>query len=124
MLHEPRSRHWRRVWRNRRRTEIAREGYDVTLFDRCSRLGGRAQIFERDGFKYDAGPTVISPFLFEELFALFGKDIRNYVNIVALDVGTIRFADGDIFDYGGTVEDTRREIRRISRATKQDTCRF
>lgn len=92
------------------------KGYDVTLFDRCSRLGGRAQIFERDGFKYDAGPTVITaPFLFEELFALFGKDIRNYVNIVALDIWyRFRFADGDIFDYGGTVEDTRREIRRIS----------
>ena len=36
------------------------KGYNVTLFDRCSRLGGRAQVFERDGFRYDAGPTVIA----------------------------------------------------------------
>ena len=44
------------------------KGYDVTIVDRCERLGGRAQVFERDGFKFDAGPTVVTaPFLFEEL---------------------------------------------------------
>ncbi|MEL7389454.1 MAG: phytoene desaturase family protein [Pseudomonadota bacterium] len=92
------------------------KGYDVTLFDRCSRLGGRAQVFERDGFRYDAGPTVITaPFLFEELFDLFGKNIRDYVEIVPLDVWyRFRYPDGDVFDYGGTVEDTLREINRIS----------
>ena len=92
------------------------KGYNVTVFDRCSRLGGRAQIFERDGFRYDAGPTVITaPFLFAELFDLFGKDIRDYVDIVLLDTWyRFRYPDGDIFNYGGTVEDTLREIRRIS----------
>ena len=92
------------------------KAYDVTIFDRCRRLGGRAQVFERDGFRYDAGPTVITaPFLFEELFSLFGKDIRDYVDIVPLDVWyRFRFTDGSTFDYGGSVEDTLREIRRIS----------
>ena len=36
------------------------EGYEVELLDRCPRLGGRAQVFERDGFRFDAGPTVIT----------------------------------------------------------------
>ena len=92
------------------------KAYDVTIFDRCRRLGGRAQVFERDGFRYDAGPTVITaPFLFEELFSLFGKDIRDYVDIVPLDVWyRFRFADGSTFDYGGSVENILREIRRIS----------
>ena len=48
------------------------KGYEVTLIDRCPQLGGRAQAFERNGFRHDAGPTVITAsFLFEELFALF-----------------------------------------------------
>ena len=47
-------------------------GYEVTILDRASRLGGRAQVFEREGFRHDAGPTVITaPFLFDELFSLF-----------------------------------------------------
>ncbi|SFD13595.1 NAD(P)-binding protein [Devosia psychrophila] len=35
-------------------------GYHVTIIDRCARLGGRAQVFERDEFRHDAGPTVIT----------------------------------------------------------------
>ncbi len=46
------------------------KGYRVTLIDRAPMLGGRAQVFEKDGFRHDAGPTVITaPFLFDELFA-------------------------------------------------------
>ena len=92
------------------------KAYEVTIFDRCSRLGGRAQVFERDGFRYDAGPTVITaPFLFEELFDLFGKDIRDYVDIVPLDVWyRFHYADGSTFDYGGSVDDILRQIRQIS----------
>ena len=49
-------------------------GYDVTLVDRLSSIGGRAQVFNRGGFKHDAGPTVITaPFLFDELFELFDE---------------------------------------------------
>ncbi|MEO1642498.1 MAG: phytoene desaturase family protein [Pseudomonadota bacterium] len=97
------------------------KGYDVKVFDRCSRLGGRAQVFERDGFRYDAGPTVITaPFLFSELFTLFGKDITDYVDIVPLDIWyRFRYPDGDQFDYGGTVEDTLAEIERISPRDKK-----
>ncbi|MFW5881964.1 MAG: FAD-dependent oxidoreductase, partial [Roseicyclus sp.] len=41
------------------------KGHAVTLHDRCDRLGGRAAGFERDGFRHDAGPTVLcAPQLF------------------------------------------------------------
>ena len=61
------------------------KGYEVSLIDRCAGLGGRAQVFERDGFKHDAGPTVITaPFLFEELFALFGEKFEDHVKLVPL----------------------------------------
>jgi phytoene desaturase len=92
------------------------KGYDVELIDRCSRLGGRAQVFERDGYRHDAGPTVITaPFLIDELFALLGACTRDYVTLVPLPLWyRFRFPDGDHFDYGGTVEDTLAEIAKIS----------
>ncbi len=97
------------------------KGYDVTIIDRCERLGGRAQVFERNGYRHDAGPTVLTaPFLFAELFQLFGKQIENYVDIRALDLWyRFRFSDGSTFDYGGTVEDTLREIDKIEPADKE-----
>jgi len=91
------------------------KGYRVTLLDRCSQLGGRAQVFERGGFRHDAGPTVITaPFLFEELFTLFGEKFSDHVNLVPLTPWyRFHFADGDTFDYGGSLEETLAEIVRI-----------
>jgi phytoene desaturase len=92
------------------------KGYSVQLLDRCSALGGRAQVFQRGGFRHDAGPTVITAsFLFEELFALHGKRLSDYVKLVDLDPWyRFRFPDGTYFNYGGSVEDTLAEIRLIS----------
>lgn len=92
------------------------KGYRVTLVERLAAIGGRAQVFEHDGFRHDAGPTVITaPFLFDELFELFGKRREDYVRFVPLEPWyRFRFADGDTFDYCGTIEGTLAEIRRIS----------
>jgi phytoene desaturase len=83
------------------------KGYRVTLIDRCQQLGGRAQVFERDGFRHDAGPTVITaPFLFEELFTLFGERFADHVELVPLKPwyrdGYLRLLEHSkrIFDIG------------------------
>jgi len=91
------------------------KGYEVSLIDRCSGLGGRAQVFERNGFKHDAGPTVITaPFLFEELFALFGEKFEDHVTLVPLTPWyRFHFSDNTQFDYGGTLDETFAEIARI-----------
>ena len=91
------------------------KGYNVTVVDRCSQIGGRAQVFERNGFRHDAGPTVITaPFLFDELFELFGEKFSDHVTLVPLKPWyRFHFADGDSFDYGGTLEETLAEIARI-----------
>ena len=91
------------------------KGYRVTVLDRCAQIGGRAQVFERDGFRHDAGPTVITaPFLFDELFELFGEKFSDHVTLVPLKPWyRFYFADGDSFDYGGTLEETLAEIARI-----------
>lgn len=91
------------------------KGYEVVLVDRCAALGGRAQVFERNGFRHDAGPTVITaPFLFEELFALFGEKMSDSIHLVPLTPWyRFHFADNTSFDYGGTLDQTLAEIARI-----------
>lgn len=91
------------------------KGYRVSLIDRCASLGGRAQVFERNGFRHDAGPTVITaPFLFEELFELFGERLSEHLKLVPLTPWyRFRFSDGGTFDYGGTMDETLAEIARI-----------
>ena len=91
-------------------------GYAVTLVDQCPRLGGRAQVFERDGYRFDAGPTVLTaPFLFEELFALFDKRLADYVELMPLAPWyRFVFADGTAFDYGPDDATTEAEIARVA----------
>jgi phytoene desaturase len=91
------------------------KGWQVTLIDRAPMLGGRAQVFERDGFRHDAGPTVLTaPFLFEELFALFGERLQDHVKLVPLKPW-YRFVYDDLstFDYGGSLPETLEEINRV-----------
>jgi len=65
---------------------LAARGYDVEIFEKRDKPGGRAYVYEINGFKFDAGPTVITaPFLFEELFTLAGKELADYVKLVPLD---------------------------------------
>ena len=92
------------------------KGHRVTLIERLAEIGGRAQVFERGGFRHDAGPTVITaPFLFDELFGLFGEKREDHLEFVPLDPWyRFHFHDGSEFDYRPSLADTHAEIARFS----------
>lgn len=92
------------------------KGYQVTLIDRMPRLGGRAQSYEKNGFSFDAGPTVITaPHLFEELFQLFQKKMEDYVEIIPLQLWyRYLFDDGRTFDYGSDLTHTLEQIGKFN----------
>ena len=95
---------------------LRRLGYEVTVFDNNPLPGGRAQVYTKSGHKFDAGPTVITaPFLFDELFSLFGRRREEYVEFLKVEPWyRFEFFDGRKLDYGGSMEDTMQEIDRIS----------
>ena len=91
-------------------------GHQVTLLERLGSLGGRAQVFNKNGFKHDAGPTVITaPFMFDELFELFGEKRSDYVNFKPLDPWyRFHFNNGETFDYAQSIEDTKKDMKKFS----------
>ncbi len=91
------------------------KGYAVKVIDRAPMLGGRAQVFSRNGYTHDAGPTVITaPFLFEELFELYQEKLEDHIKLVPLTPWyRFYFSDKSTFDYGGSLEQTLTEIDRI-----------
>jgi phytoene desaturase len=94
-------------------------GYDVTVLEALDQPGGRARVFRRDGYTFDAGPTVITaPYLLEELFALAGRRMDNYVQLVPVDpFYRILFHDGSTFDY---VQDEERLLAQIRAMSPRD----
>ncbi len=93
------------------------KNYKVTLLEKHSDLGGRARVFRKDNFIYDGGPTVITaPYLLQELFSLFNKDISNYTKIVPLELWyRFIFEDGSSFNYSGNESSMKNQIENISK---------
>ena len=67
-------------------TSLADKGYDVTILEKNSQPGGRARMFQAEGFTFDMGPSWYwMPDVFETYFARFGKKPADYYNLVRLD---------------------------------------
>ena len=77
------------------------QGHEVTILEKRDRPGGRAYVYEQDGFTFDGGPTIITaPQLIHDLFELSGKNTSDYVQLVQLDpFYNVRFVDGSVFHY-------------------------
>ena len=82
---------------------LAARGHEVELFEKRDKLGGRAYVYEINGFKFDAGPTVITaPFMFDDLFAAAGRRREDYIDLVPCDPFYRIFNhEGRAFDYNG-----------------------
>ncbi|AKD57343.1 phytoene desaturase family protein [Spirosoma radiotolerans] len=67
-------------------TSLADKGYDVTILEKNDMPGGRARVFEAEGFTFDMGPSWYwMPDVFETYFARFGKKPADYYKLVRLD---------------------------------------
>lgn len=67
-------------------TFLADHGFDVTVFERTDQLGGRASVLERDGFRFDMGPSwYLMPDAFERYFEHFDRSPADYYSLTRLD---------------------------------------
>jgi phytoene desaturase len=66
---------------------LACRGYQVKVFEKNAFPGGKLHHFKKDGFQFDAGPSLFTrPHLIEELFALAGEPIEHYLTYEKLPV--------------------------------------
>ncbi len=95
------------------------KGHEVILVEKHQDLGGRARVFKKNGFTYDGGPTVITaPYLINELFELFKKDPKDYINLSPLKIWyQFIFEDKTKFNYSG---DENEMIKQIQKLNKDD----
>jgi len=82
---------------------LAAKGHEVELFEKRDKLGGRAYVYDINGFKFDGGPTVITaPFMFDDIWEAAGKKRKDYFELVECDP-FYRIFDHHkrAFDYNG-----------------------
>lgn len=92
------------------------EGFDVTVFEKRDKPGGRAYVYQQDGYTFDAGPTVITaPTCLEELFESTGVRLSDYVELLpVLPMYRLLWEDGYRFDYTNDLKDTLDQIGKKS----------
>ncbi|WP_370177506.1 phytoene desaturase [Alteriqipengyuania sp.] len=91
-------------------------GIQTTVIEGRDKPGGRAYFWERDGFTFDGGPTVVTdPDCLKELWALSGHDIAQDVELVPVKpFYRLNWPDGTNFDYSNDHEELFAEIHKLN----------
>lgn len=90
-------------------------GYEVTIFEANERVGGRAGLISRDGFRFDTGPSLLNyPWVFEQLFQAAGRDMRDYVQLLAVDPSvSFQWPDGLRLTLSSNLQKLLEEFERL-----------
>jgi len=91
-------------------------GIQTTIVEARDKAGGRGYHWNRQGFTFDAGPTVITdPPSLEELWALSGNKIADDVDLMPVKpFYRLNWPDGTNYDYANDEKALREEIRKIA----------
>ncbi|HEX2561364.1 phytoene desaturase, partial [Phenylobacterium sp.] len=101
-------------------------GIPTTLLEKRDRPGGRAYVYEQDGYTFDAGPTVITdPSSLAELFGLSGRRMEDYVELLPISpFYRLFWEDGATFDYVNDQAELDRQIEALNPADVAGYRRF
>jgi phytoene desaturase len=98
--------------------QLAHAGCDVTVLERRDRVGGRTSAIEKDGFRFDCGPTFfLYPRVLSEIFASVGRDLMEEVPMERLDPQyrlTFGGAQGGVLDCTPDLDEMDRQIANFS----------
>ncbi len=89
---------------------LAKDGYDVTVYEKNETTGGRARVFSEKGFVFDMGPSWYwMPDVYEDFFKQFGKTTGDYYNTVKLDPGfQVIFANDDVMEIPADTQELKK----------------
>jgi len=83
---------------------LATLGHSVTVCEQAPGVGGKLGTYQRDGFRFDTGPSLLTlPAVFRDLFVKTGKPLESVLDLVPVEpIARYRFAEGTRFDAPNT----------------------
>lgn len=94
---------------------LATEGFDVELFEKNEKLGGKMNYKNKGGYSFDLGPSlIILPHLFRRLYDRAGKVMEDYVELQELKPHWRGFfEDGSVIDLHPDMRQMERELEKL-----------
>lgn len=104
---------------------LAKEGFEVSIYEKNKTVGGRASQFTKDGFTFDMGPSWYwMPDIFDKFFADFGKKTSNYYQLDKLSPAYKIFFSDDVITIGDTMDKICVEFERIEEGSAKKLRKF
>src|SRR6476620_5244261 len=99
---------------------LAARGYPVVLFVKSPWLGGKAAVLERNGFRFDMGPTILTiPSVLQRIFEEAGRKLNDYVDLIRLDPQwRCFFTDGSTLDLVENIDAMAASLDRYAPGTR------
>ncbi len=90
-------------------------GLEVEVLEANLRTGGRANLIEAEGFRFDTGPSLLNyPWVFEELFRAAGREMRDELELLPVDPSvSFVWPDGETLQLSSTLPRLSEEIARM-----------
>ncbi|HEY0457932.1 MAG TPA: phytoene desaturase family protein [Pyrinomonadaceae bacterium] len=97
---------------------LANSGFAVTVLEKNATVGGKVNIVESGGYKFDTGASLLTMrHILEDLFEFCGKTIDDYLKIVPLEpICRYFWTDGSRLDASQNLAKTESEIERLAPA--------
>ncbi|MDZ7369560.1 MAG: phytoene desaturase family protein [candidate division KSB1 bacterium] len=98
-------------------------GFQVTIFEKNARVGGHAYLLEKEGYRFDMGPSLITaPSVIEDIFNAAGKKLSDYLELIPLDpFYRIYFHDKTYIDY---IDDADRMKQQMAAFNTDDAAQY
>lgn len=92
------------------------KGYDVFVFEKNEKVGGKLNELLDDGFRFDLGPSILTlPYIFEDVFKKANKNFNDYVKIIEIKKQWRNFfEDGSFFDINSPLEENKKEFEKLN----------
>ena len=90
-------------------------GYQVSIYEANSTVGGRANVIEKMGYRFDTGPSLLNyPWVFENLFQAAGKKLANYVELIPVEPSVgFQWEDGTKFQLSSNLTNLANECEKL-----------
>ncbi len=104
---------------------LAKQGYEVALYEKNDSVGGRARQLTKEGFTFDMGPSWYwMPDIFERFFGDFGKKPSDYYHLDKLNPAYKIYFSEDSISIGDSMESICGEFERLQPGSARYLRRF